>query len=304
VLERSRQWTEADLLRLIATQVLENIALEYKGAAALGAQDREKREIAKDVSAFANSAGGVLVYGMAENGHNPTQIEPVNPNPFSKEWLENVIISNVQPRIDGLHINPVQLTGTSAGRVTYVVTVPQSLTAHQAPDNKYYKRFNFQSVPMEHYEVQDAMNRAKTPIVDLRIKPTREIANADLHRYSLSMDFENSGTRAARHMKIVLWFPRELQPKVGRLVERTVVRKRGLHGEPYEAREYMLPFSDFVLFPMDTLDLGRIYSIGITFDVDRRRHEFLQMTAPKIEWTIFADDMLIVRFCRFLSAPV
>jgi hypothetical protein len=108
---------------------------------------------------------------MAEDGHRPTRIEPINPNPLSKEWLENVIISNIQPRIDGLHINPVQLADPHAGRrVVYVVTVPQSHTAHQAPDNRYYKRFNFQSLPMEDFEVRDTMNRGKTPTIDVDIK--------------------------------------------------------------------------------------------------------------------------------------
>jgi hypothetical protein len=31
--------------------------------------------------------------------------------------------------------------------------------AHMAEDHRYYKRFNFQSVPMEHYEVEDVMHR-------------------------------------------------------------------------------------------------------------------------------------------------
>src|SRR3989442_7947324 len=34
---------------------------------------------------------------------------------------------------------------------------------HQAPDNKYYYRQNFQSVPMEDYQVRDTMRRATTP---------------------------------------------------------------------------------------------------------------------------------------------
>src|SRR5262249_26019813 len=34
---------------------------------------------------------------------------------------------------------------------------------HQAPDNKYYYRQNFQSVPMDDYQVRDTMRRATTP---------------------------------------------------------------------------------------------------------------------------------------------
>jgi hypothetical protein len=36
-----------------------------------------------------------------------------------------------------------------------------------AADNKYYKRFNFQAVPMEEYEVRDVMRRSGAP--DLRV---------------------------------------------------------------------------------------------------------------------------------------
>ncbi len=289
MIERSREWTEADLLRLIATQVPENIALEYKGAAAIGAQDREKREIAKDVSAFANSAGGVLVYGMAEDGHNPTQIEPVNPNPFSKEWLENVIISNVQPRIDGLHINPVQLAGTNAGQFAYVVTVPQSLTAHQAADHRYYKRFNFQAVPMEHYEVQDAMNRAKTPIIEVQIERRVESRTADLLRFSLLTRLENKGARAAQFLKILVRLPEELNAAVS-LFRSSLKDTRGLHGEPYREREFQLTTAK-VIFPQDSYDL-EIAGQGILVELDRRRHEFIQRVRPTMNWIVYADDMV------------
>src|SRR6266853_1123122 len=199
MLDRSPQWVEADLRRLIIDQVQESVGLDYKAAGALGKQDQNKREIGRDVSAFANSAGGVIVYGMTENGHVPTAIDPIASAAFSKEWLENVIISNIQPRVDGSHINPVLLAGNPLGRVVYVVTIPQSYTAHQASDNRYYKRFNFQSVPMEHYEVQDTMNRAKTPIIAVRIKCQTERRDHDLHRYSLLVFLDNKGSVGARN---------------------------------------------------------------------------------------------------------
>ena len=41
--------------------------MEYKRATALSRKDRDKDEITKDVSAFANSAGGILIYDTARN---------------------------------------------------------------------------------------------------------------------------------------------------------------------------------------------------------------------------------------------
>jgi hypothetical protein len=39
---------------------------------------------------------------------------------ISTEWLENVIHGNIRRRMDGVRINPIQLSGAGAGRVLYV----------------------------------------------------------------------------------------------------------------------------------------------------------------------------------------
>ena len=51
------------------------------------------------------------------------------------------------------------------GTAFTTITIPQATTRapHQAPDKRYYKRQNFQSVPMEDYEVKDTLRRATTP---------------------------------------------------------------------------------------------------------------------------------------------
>lgn len=162
----SRNWDEADILSLITNGVPESINLDYKRSAALDKTDhRSKANISKDVSAFANSAGGTIVYGVCEDGQLPTEIDGgVDAADISKEWLENVINSTIQPRIDGIRINQVALSA-HPGRVLYVVEIPQSVVAapHQAHDHRYYKRFNVQSVPMEDYEVRDVMRRSIGP---------------------------------------------------------------------------------------------------------------------------------------------
>lgn len=160
-------WTISKLETLIRDEVEEHLELEYKRAAALGKTDKVKNEISKDVSAFANSAGGTLIYGIAEGTdsrkHLPETIDWITDPEITKEWLENVIISRIQPRIPGLQISTVR---SETGSV-FVVEVPQSMTVHQASDKKYYKRHNFSSVPMEDYEVRDVMNRHLKPVVEV-----------------------------------------------------------------------------------------------------------------------------------------
>jgi hypothetical protein len=291
MLERSRAWNAEDLARLIADQVHESVGLDYKAAGALGQANNQKLEVGKDVSAFANSAGGVLVYGMTENGHVPAAIDPVTAAPLSKEWLENVIISNVQPRIDGLHVNPIQI---AAGRYVYVVTVPQSHAAHQASDHRYYKRFNFQSVPMEDYEVRDTMNRGRTPLISVAIK-CRLVDQAgirgDVHRYEVHAGLENNGGVAAKTIKIVLSFPSAIRPDFGGTLHRgPEVIGTGTGGAEYKELKLVLEHSGLTIFPSDSTSIGALGGY-LTFEVNRERFDYIQRILPVIGWTVYADDM-------------
>lgn len=156
------QWDEGSLKSLILDGVTESLTLDYKAAGALTSRaDSVKNQISKDVSAFANSAGGTIVYGMTEANHLPGAIDGISPTQVTREWLDQVINSRIQRRIDGIRINQILLAG---GNVVYVVVIPQSDRApHMASDHRYYKRFEFQSVAMEDYEVRDIANRAIGP---------------------------------------------------------------------------------------------------------------------------------------------
>lgn len=169
----SWEWEEQHLLELIRNGEQENLHLDFKASPAIdtstnAARNKSRSELSKDVSAFANSDGGTLVYGIVEKNHVADSLDSgYDPSVISKEWIEQVINSNIQPRISGVRIKPVPLT-KSPGKVAYVVYTPRSTTAHQASDKKYYKRFNFQSVPMEDYELRDVMNRTEAPVLDLQ----------------------------------------------------------------------------------------------------------------------------------------
>ena len=79
-----------DINNLIIAQVQESLHLDYKGSDAI--DGNKKIEISKDVSAFANSDGGAIVYGITEVGHLPVAIDAgVDHKKFSREWIEQVI---------------------------------------------------------------------------------------------------------------------------------------------------------------------------------------------------------------------
>lgn len=159
----------------IENKIEENLNLDYKASGSLQRNDKKTNEISKDVSAFANSDGGTIIYGIKEdqiNRHLPESIDPINRKEISKEWLEQIIQSKVRPRINGIVIHSITVEENS-DQVVYTVEIPKSNTAHQANDKKYYKRFNFNSEPMYDYEIRDILNRTKTPIIDLELEITK-----------------------------------------------------------------------------------------------------------------------------------
>jgi len=170
------QWLEKDVKTLIIEQRKEDLRLEYKRADALAKNEKNKEEIAKDVSAMANSAGGVIVYGIDEQkkSNGPIRIDGIDSREFSVEWLEQVIDSRIQRRIDGVKVNSVTIAET--GKLVYLVWVPQSLRApHMASDHRYYKRLGTTTALMEEYEVRDVARRQESADLHLDIKVRQTI---------------------------------------------------------------------------------------------------------------------------------
>ncbi|MFZ5754206.1 MAG: helix-turn-helix domain-containing protein [Bacillota bacterium] len=204
-IDRARSWTYKDIEKIVSSNTTEYKNLEFKSLGALVPEAKD--EISKDVSSFANSAGGIIIYGIKEVKEGPTirleLEEGLDPNgPINKEWLENIIVSRISPRIEGLYINPVKLPNE---KYILVVVIPQSTTAHMAGNNRYYKRHNFKSEPMEDYEVRDVMNRLDKPRL-FPIFTTPKQAEKD-GIYKLQIVIRNIGETFVRHFAVRLCIP-------------------------------------------------------------------------------------------------
>ena len=211
------QWVEDDLLQMKRNETQESLYLEFKASTALGQDERKKDEIGKDVSAFANSEGGDIIYGVAEHEKPPSKFGDIDagidPAIISPEWLEQVINSRIQPRIQGILISPIELSRSHPGKYVYVMSVTASQAApHQAHDKRYYKRFNYQSIAMEDYEVRDVRNRHIEPIVVAEItgKQRQTIKLWDAQNkaeLTLSIVLKNIGRRIAQRVYFECDFP-------------------------------------------------------------------------------------------------
>lgn len=192
---------------LINNEVEESINIDYKAGEALDKADKKKAEISKDVSAFANSNGGIIIYGLNELNHKPSSISFIDGTVFTKEWLEQIITSTIHRTITGLKIFPLRKDG-DIKKTIYVVQIPESISApHMAKDKRFYRRYNFESVYMDEYEVRNLYSKKST--ADLSIDTIRVSIEADDHeisRFTIEVDIENIGSTYTKDYKLSVYF--------------------------------------------------------------------------------------------------
>jgi predicted HTH transcriptional regulator len=102
--------SESDLNDLILAGVPEGLVVEYKREP-YGNSDADKKEALKDITSFANSAGGHLIIGMKEAKGVPTELtglEGVDPDALINR-LESLVRDGVEPRIVGVRMRQVSL---------------------------------------------------------------------------------------------------------------------------------------------------------------------------------------------------
>jgi hypothetical protein len=92
--------TVADIELLVANAVSESKTIEYKRALP-GSMDAEKKEFLADVSSFANTTGGDLIFGIDESQGLPTGIVGLGSSDLDLEIrrLDSILTDGLEPRI-------------------------------------------------------------------------------------------------------------------------------------------------------------------------------------------------------------
>jgi len=143
-----------DIEQLKSNKTCESDILDYKE------QLLTDEDLLKHVSAFANTQGGYLIFGVKETGKGgyPEEIIGIDRSQVNKERIEQIILSNIQPRLN-VKIQLIDHQDTS--RVFIVIEIPNSyLKPHmKSQGDRFYRRYNFEAMPMTEMEVNDAYKR-------------------------------------------------------------------------------------------------------------------------------------------------
>ena len=160
-----------DLKRLIDDAVGESLHLEYKRELHLGEKD-EKKEFLRDLAAFANAEGGVIIYGMdgeRDPGGKPTGI-PKALAGFAVHncdeltlTIDNLIKDGIDERLPSYELNILRV---NAGNHVVLIRVPPSVRApHMVTlggERRFFMRSNGGRQEMSTAQIRDAVVRTET----------------------------------------------------------------------------------------------------------------------------------------------
>lgn len=163
---------DADLARLVTDGVQEDLHLELKtkrNRSIPDLEDSDRWQFSRALSGFANSDGGILIFGIETGPQERAHaLKPItNPGEFQAR-LKKSLINTTQPVVPGVRIEVV--LGSSLHEGFVKVLVPSSdLVPHRAmfADREYFKRSTEGFYRLEHFDISDMFGRRPTPRLDL-----------------------------------------------------------------------------------------------------------------------------------------
>lgn len=112
-----------DFRALIDSQIPEGPHLDYKQTAYSG-RPQDRREMLRDVTAFANSEGGYLILGMEEDQYSrASRFVPIDDPQRTAQAINQTCLDGIRDRIEGLEVKAYEI---SFNQGLIVIRVPPS----------------------------------------------------------------------------------------------------------------------------------------------------------------------------------
>jgi hypothetical protein len=139
-------------------QEREGYHLDYKGE--FGNLDKTKKELSKDITAFANTGGGYLVIGVDKH-YKITGIDKTVQNKEIDEWINQILSSNSELHV--FYFEPKIISIPESEKVIVVIYVPESTKKpHIVTEwNNYHIRVNDSSKSANYSQIRDMFEFSK-----------------------------------------------------------------------------------------------------------------------------------------------
>jgi len=159
---------EDKLKKIVELKVKEDIRTGFYPASFLDPSSQKKTDFLSIlVSSFANSNGGILIFGIHSQRKKASTFDFVTDEQVSIDWLKYSLESSISPSIGDLSISEVCIDENPGKRI-FVIKVHNTNNApHMASDKRYYKRVECRELLLEEFEVRELYHRTIRPELDV-----------------------------------------------------------------------------------------------------------------------------------------
>lgn len=167
-------------------------------------KDDDKKNISKTLSGFANSNGGIIVWGIKAKENDKkqdiaTEKKPINELTKFLNMLNRLEGQSVTPIIIGIEHKKIEINNDSGFIITYVPA--SDFAPHMAnyAGKLYYKRSGDSFYSCEHYDIKDMFQRKHSANLDLILK-NKQIIEIDSEniKIDITIALVNTGRMYAK----------------------------------------------------------------------------------------------------------
>ncbi|MBK3801312.1 hypothetical protein GAY33_19170 [Azospirillum brasilense] len=182
---------EAEILRLVQERTQEGVQLEFKAQRlnrSGGLQDEDAVNLGSTLSAFSNSMGGLLIWGVEAKKDAETNIDcasRIDPIPEIDRFKSEVVRRVGQilmPRNDGILVEAIPSDSKEGHGYIAIFVERSERRPHRSEakgDKYYYKRVGDSSYAMEHYDIEDSFKRMTTAELEVNYTFGRNVLRGD-----------------------------------------------------------------------------------------------------------------------------
>jgi len=248
-----------EINRFLKDSQTENLNLDFKTIEIAGLSRNDRKNYAKCVSGFANSSGGIIVWGIDARKDSSgidcaSKKTPIIDLALFVSTINKLTGDSTDPIVEGIIHKQIE-EGKNKG---YVITlIPESIFGpHMAKlgEDRYYKRSGDSFYKMEHYDIEDMFGRRMKPHLTL----TTKLRNQG-QRTSIIIGLQNTGRGTAKAPYIAFDSP-----------EPFILSPYGYDGNGNEGLPRLSPGSDelkhrygansdFVIHPGTSIDVASLY---------------------------------------------
>jgi schlafen family protein len=207
-------WTLEDIEAFVSEGQEEHLYLDFKVANDPSLSRDDRRNLAKALSGFANSDGGIIVWGIdcRKDDQGRDVASELKPIPRIATFLTH--LNSLTPQLVSPSVKGVQhrVLYDADGRGFAVSFIPSSDSApHMAKggEDRYYKRSGSSFLRMEHFEVADMFGSRQRPLLDIYYRIGQIVRLQDF-RFRVIIGIRNSGRGSARDPFLALRLPTSL----------------------------------------------------------------------------------------------